>query len=116
MLLLHFLGVAFAVAGLPLALRWPWLAWPHLGLMALLIVTNLGGWYCPLTYLEHGLRQAAAAAPGQAAPAGSFLLVWIERLIYLPLPETWLRIMGGLWAGLNLAGHAWLWRRRRRPN
>lgn len=113
-LLLHFAGVAFALAGLPLAWRWRWLAWPHLGLMALLIVTNLGGWYCPLTYLEYDLRRAAAQAQGAAAaPAGSFLMVWIERLVYLPLPEIWLRVLGGLWAGLNLAGHLWLWRRRR---
>lgn len=108
-LLLHFAGVGFAVAGLPLALRWRWLAWPHLGLMILLVVTNLGGWHCPLTYLEYDLRQAA----GGPAPAGSFLMVWIERLVYLPLPETWLRVLGGFWAGLNLIGHVWLWRRRR---
>ncbi|MBI4798661.1 MAG: DUF2784 domain-containing protein [Desulfarculus sp.] len=108
-MLVHFAWIVFILAGLPLARRRPWLAWPHLGSLLVVLVLNLGGWYCPLTLLEYWLRSQDPAAP---AYSGSFLFVYVDRLVYLRLPEIWLRLAGGAWAALNLLGYAWLWRRR----
>jgi hypothetical protein len=110
-LALHLAWIAFMVCGLVLAWRWPrraWLARLHLAGLVLLLLLNLGGWYCPLTYLEDWLRRPAG--PG---PEASFLAAGLQRLVYPPLAEAWLRLLGGVWAALNLAGHACLARRRR---
>ncbi len=111
-LLVHLAWIAFLVGGLALAWRWRALAWPHLAGLALLLALNLGGWYCPLTHLEAWLRGLGGAAPA-LGQSRSFLSLLVERLVYPAWPEAWLRLAGGLWAATNLAGHVWLWRRRR---
>jgi hypothetical protein len=108
-LLLHLLWIIFILTGLAWVRRRPWLAGLHLLSLLVLVVLNLGGWYCPLTLLEYHLR---VQDPGSPAQGGSFIFTYVERLVYLRLPESWLRLAGGAWAALNLAGHAWLWRRR----
>lgn len=108
--LLHGLWIFFILGGLILSWRWPRLAWLHLGVLLLLLALNLGGWYCPLTHLEVWLR-------GQHDPAlaypGSFIANYLEKMIYLPVAEFWLRAAGVGWALLSLAGYFLLWRRRR---
>lgn len=111
-MLAHFAWILFILAGLVLIRRWPWLAWPHLGSLLVVLALNLGGWYCPLTLLEFWLRQQDPAAP---AHVGSFLFVYLDSLVYLRLPEAWLRLAGGAWALLNIMSYLWLWRRQRRP-
>lgn len=110
-MLVHFAWIVFILAGLALARLRPWLVWAHLASLLVILALNLGGWYCPLTLLEYWLRAQDPAAP---AHAGSFLFVYLDRLVYLRLPEVWLRLAGGAWAMLNLLGYLWLWRRRRK--
>ncbi len=110
-LLVHLGWIAFILGGLCWARRRPWLARAHLVSLALVLALNLGGWYCPLTLLEAWLR---GLAPGQAGYPGSFLFTYLDRLVYLRLPEAWLRAAGAAWAMLNLGGHAWLLARGRR--
>jgi len=110
-LLLHLAWIVFILAGLLLARRRPWLAWLHLGALLTILILSLGGWYCPLTLLEYHLRSCEPASPGYP---GSFLFTWLERLIYLRVPESWLRLAGAAWAMVNLAGHVYLLGRRRR--
>ena len=110
-LLVHGVWIVFIICGLYWARRRPWLAGPHLASILVILALNLGGWYCPLTLLEAHLR---GLSPGTGGYPGSFIFTYLDRLVYLRLPETWLRGLGAAWALLNLAGYAWLWRAARK--
>ena len=77
-LVVHFLFVAFVVAGGALVLRWPKLAWIHLPAVAWAALVELNGWICPLTPLEVSLRRAA----GESGYAGDFIEHYIVALLY----------------------------------
>ncbi len=57
----------------------------HVAGLAFAVISQLAGWYCPLTYLEVWLRQRQH--PAQAYP-GSFLAHYAERLVYVELPPA----------------------------
>ncbi|HSR13655.1 MAG TPA: DUF2784 domain-containing protein [Thermodesulfobacteriota bacterium] len=108
-ILLHFLWVLFILFGILLARRNPFFLWSHLIGLAFTLVLNLGGWFCPLTDLENFL--SAAYDPG-AAYGGSFLARYLEKIIYLDVPEFYLRAGAVAWVAINAAGYACLFRRR----
>jgi hypothetical protein len=110
-MLVHMGWIVFILLGLPMAWWRLWLAWPHLFGLLLILVLNLGSWYCPLTYLENWLR--ALHDPGVSQPV-SFLSSILEPIIYPRVAEFWLRAAGMAWAGLNLVGYLWLLARRRK--
>jgi hypothetical protein len=65
-------------------------------------------WYCPLTLLEQRLRLAA----GTRAYERSFLVHYLERLIYWDVPQ-WLLIVGAAGVVLaNLVFYGWRGRRK----
>ncbi len=61
-LLLHLAFVLFVVGGGFLVRRTPRLAWLHLPAAAWGAVVEFAGWVCPLTPLEHFLRQRGETA------------------------------------------------------
>src|SRR5215468_11902898 len=111
-LVVHFLFVAFVVAGGALVLRWPKLAWVHLPTVVWAALVEANGWICPLTPLEVSLRKAA----GETGYAGDFIEHYIVALLY---PEGLTRTMqmafGGLVVLINAAVYIVLARRARRP-
>jgi len=109
--LLHLLWIVFLVLGLVWAWRWPRAAYVHLAGLGLVLVLNLGGWYCPLTDLEVYLRSLHRP---EVTYQGSLAINYLERIVYPDLPETLLRRAAVLWAVLNLAGYALLARKRLR--
>lgn len=113
--LVHLAWVAYLLAGLLLAWRWPWTAVVHLAGLILALILNLGGWYCPLTDLEEWLVTAGGARAGGGA--GSFLARLVAPVLYPAVAEAYLRAAAVAWAVLNLAGYLWLGRRwfKRRP-
>ena len=77
-LVLHFAFVVFVVLGGLLALRWPGMAWLHVPAAAWGVAIEFGGWICPLTPLENGLRARA----GQAPYMGDFVSRYLMPVLY----------------------------------
>jgi len=98
-LVIHFVFVAFVVAGGALVLRWPKLAWVHLPAVVWAALVELNGWICPLTPLEVSLRKSA----GEAGYAGDFIEHYVVALLY---PEGLTRAMQMAFGGLVLLMNA----------
>jgi len=110
-MLVHGLFVLFVVCGGLAVLRWPRLARIHLPAAAWGIVIELGGWVCPLTYLENNWRRLA----GESGYVGSYIRHYLEPVLYpLGLTRTAQVLLGVLALLLNLAVYAVLLRRLRR--
>lgn len=110
-ILVHFLWLVFILFGFLVALKYVKISFIHIAGLAFTLVLNLGGWYCPLTYVEnyvHGLYDP------QLTYAGSFITNNLQKLIYWELDEVYLRIGAMAWVGLNMCGYALLLRKRRR--
>jgi len=74
----HFAFLVFVVVGGFVALRRPWVFWPHLAAAAWGAVIVVFGVECPLTHLENVLRRHA----GEAELAGGFIDTYVEGVIY----------------------------------
>ena len=71
---------------------------------------ELGGWVCPLTWLENRLRRLG----GGTGYGGTFIAYLLEPVLYPPgLTRTGQVAFGLAALLLNLAIYAGLWRRRR---
>src|SRR6185369_17363165 len=110
-LLVHALFVLFVIFGGAAVLRWRRLAWLHLPAALWGVAIELGGWICPLTYLENRYRRLG----GEAGYYGSFIERYLEPLLYpLGLTQHSQMILGLAAFFINLAIYARLWRHRNR--
>jgi hypothetical protein len=108
----HFLFVAFVVGGGLLVLRWPRLVLLHIPAVCWGALIELGGWSCPLTPLENGLRQAA----GEAGYQQSFIEHYLVPIIYPTGLTRGIQLgMAALVILINLAIYGWLVHLRRHP-
>lgn len=110
-LLLHLLWILFIVFGFVFALKGSKLAFIHLGGLLFSLVINLFGWYCPLTYLENYLYHVQDRALGYS---GSFIIHYLERLIYLDVSERTLRVGEIAFVIVNLMAYSVLLKRHLR--
>jgi hypothetical protein len=110
--LLHASFVLFVLLGGLAVLRWQQLIWLHLPAAVWGAAIELGGWICPLTYLENHLRRMG----GGAGYNVTFIERYLEPLLY-PLGLTrHTQLLFGLTALLiNLTVYARLWSQRRKP-
>jgi len=109
-LVVHFLFIAFVVAGGFAAIRWPRLAWAHIPCFAWGALIEFAGWICPLTPLENDLRVAS----GQAGYSGGFIEHYLLPVIYPGALTREIQIWLGLSVlALNALAYAWLVRRLR---
>ncbi len=109
--LVHALFVLFVVGGGIVVLRWRRLAWLHLPAAAWGVAIELGGWVCPLTYLENYFRRMG----GETGYSGTFIGRYVEPLLYWPGLTRHYQLTLGLAAFLiNLAFYVLIWRGRRR--
>lgn len=76
--ILHLVFVVFVVFGGILVARWPWVAWLHLPAAAWGAWVELAGWLCPLTHLEHWLRQQG----GGPVYESSFIEHYLVPILY----------------------------------
>ena len=108
---LHAAFVLFVLLGGMAVLRWRRLAWLHLPAALWGAMIELGGWICPLTYLENHLRRMG----GGTGYGVTFIERYLEPLLY-PLGLTrHTQLVFGLSALLlNLAIYTRLWSQRRR--
>ena len=106
----HFAFILFIAVGGFIAWRWPRLLWLHLLAVAWGIGIVVIGWDCPLTGLEHALRDRA----GDPVNEG-FIDRYVEGVIY---PERYTGLLRALIAVAVLVGWAGVLVRRhdRLPN
>lgn len=110
--LLHASFILFALLGGLLVLRHRRWLWLHIPAAIWAAAVVIGGWICPLTYLENALRRASA----QAGYDGSFIEHYLLPLIYPPGIQSDTQLVLGLIAiGCNLLIYGFvIWRVRRR--
>ena len=102
----HFVFIVFVAVGGLLAWRWRWLIWLHLPAVVWGIGIVAIGWDCPLTGVEHELRDRA----GEPTNEG-FIDRYVEGVIY---PERFTTLLRVLVAAAVLVGWAGLVVRRNR--
>lgn len=87
-LLLHFAWIVFVVTGAFFLRRrrWRWRL-VHLAAVCYSVAIEIFGWICPLTYLEQWFLEQA----GRHSYEGDFITHYLERLIYLHVPQ-WLLV------------------------
>jgi len=83
--LLHFLWILFLIFGAFLGVRNRGIKCIHLSGLFFAILIQIFGWYCPLTHLEFWLRSRHDPS---IAYAGSFIIHYMERLVYLEISQT----------------------------
>ena len=109
-LVVHFLFIAFVIAGGFLAIRWPRLAWVHLPCAVWGVLIEFAGWICPLTPLENMLRLAG----GESGYAGGFVDRYLLPLIYPGGLTHEIQVILGVSAiALNVVAYTVVIRRRR---
>ncbi len=109
--LVHALFVLFVVMGGIAVLRWRRLVWLHLPAVAWGVAIELGGWVCPLTYLENYFRRRG----GEAGYSGTFIARYLEPLLYpLGLTRQFQLVLGLAAFFVNIAIYALIWRGRHR--
>jgi hypothetical protein len=98
-LVVHLAFVLWVILGALVTRGRPWAAALHLASLAWAVAVEAGPWPCPLTDLEQSLQARAGMTPYTQ----SFLVHYLDRLIYPNLPEAWLTAGAVIVCGLNLA-------------
>ena len=83
--LTHFLWIIFLFFGAIWGVRNRIVRIIHLSGLLFAILIQVFGWYCPLTHLEFWLRSRHNPS---IAYAGSFIIYYMERLVYLEISQT----------------------------
>jgi hypothetical protein len=84
--IIHFIWILFLIFGAFLGVRNKAIKIFHISGLVFAFVIQIFGWYCPLTHLEVWLR---AKHDLSLAYAGSFIIHYVEELIYTEIP-AWL--------------------------
>jgi hypothetical protein len=87
----HIAFVGFVLLGGLLVVRWRRLAWVHVPAASWGVFIEFAGWVCPLTPLEHYLRQRS----GSSAYQGEFIEHYVLPLLY----PAHLTREGQIWLG-----------------
>ena|SRR3990172_8301423 len=103
---LHLLWILFLILGAFFGVRFKKVKLLHLGGLAFALVSQVTGWYCPLTHLEIWLRARHDPA---LTYAGSFITHYMEKLIYFELPAPAIFGLTILLACINV----WVYTRKR---
>lgn len=103
----HFAFIIFVIFGALLVRKYPGLKYAHWVSLGYGLLVEVFNWYCPLTLLEQYLRDRG----GRHAYDRSFLVHYLDRLIYWDVPQ-WVLIAGAaVVAALNIVFY---WRTGRR--
>ncbi len=107
-IVVHFLFIAFVIAGGLFVLWRPGLAWLHVPAAVWGALIEFAGWICPLTGLENHLRFLG----GGEEYGGDFIMHYIVPVIYpAHLTASTQYILGGLVIAVNLIIYALVLRR-----
>jgi len=111
-LALHLAWILWVIFGALWTRGRRWLTAFHIASLVWGIVVETGPWPCPLTLTEDWFERRAGLAPWH----GSFMLHYLNRIVYPDISWRLLTICGGAVCAVNLVIYAWrLWCWRRRP-
>ncbi len=102
----HFLWIVFLIFGGLFGVRYRVMKICHAAGLLLAVVIQVSGWYCPLTDLEVWLK--SRYAPGLAY-RGSFIVHYVEKLVYIQIPHEVIVVLTVLLCGFN----GWLYLREK---
>ncbi len=109
-LVVHLLFILWVLGGVLLVRFYPELRWAHIASLAYSVFIEIAPWPpCPLTLLEQMLESRA----GAAVYHGSFLLHYLDRLVYPNVPTTLLVAVAVAFCGGNLFYYFFAWRKRK---
>jgi Protein of Unknown function (DUF2784) len=106
-LVVHLLFIIWVVGGVLVVRRYRRLKWVHIGSLVYSVFIEVVPWPpCPLTLLEQMLEERA----GIVAYHGSFLVYYLDALVYPNVSLTVLVTAVVLFCSANLAYYAHAWR------
>jgi hypothetical protein len=107
-LIVHFMWILFLISGFIFAFMRSKIALLHMAGLLFALILNLMGWYCPLTYLENYLY---ALHDLGSTYTGSFIINYLQHIIYLDLPGYYIRIFGLSFAVFSIGIYVYLIKR-----
>ncbi len=93
----HFSWILFLIGGAFIGRRVRWVMWIHVAALGFSVLIQIFSWICPLTYLEVWLRSRG----GGKSYAGSFIVHYLEKLVYLEIPQGWLFLFTAIVIGTS---------------
>src|SRR4030043_480240 len=102
---IHFLWIVFLFFGAFWGIKNKVAKIFHISGLAFAFVIQIFDWYCPLTHLEVWLRSKHASA---LTYTGSFIIHYVEEIVYVELSRTLILILTLILCGLN----TWLYLRK----
>ncbi|MBI4767597.1 MAG: DUF2784 domain-containing protein [Deltaproteobacteria bacterium] len=109
MVLFHFLWILFLFFGVFWGIRYKAVRLFHLFGLGFAFFIQLFDKYCPLTHLEVFFRAKQNPATNYS---GSFIIYYMEKIIYLQIPQALILILTILLCGFNLFIYLGCWRKR----
>jgi hypothetical protein len=103
----HFLWILFLIFGVFWGIRNQKVKVIHLSGWAFAIIIQVFNWYCPLTDLEAWLR---AKHDPTLSYSGSFIIHYVEKIVYVELPAPLIFVLSIFLAGLS----SWLYLKRKK--
>jgi hypothetical protein len=95
----HFLWILFLFLGALWGRQKKFIKILHLSGLGFALLLQVSGWYCPLTYLEIWLR---AKYHPELAYTGSYIIHYMEQLIYIEISPSVILIVTLLLIAFNL--------------
>ncbi len=105
--LIHFLWIVFLFFGAFWGVKNKVVKIFHLSGLVFAFVIQVFDWYCPLTHLEVWLRSKHDFT---LTYTGSFIIHYVEKIVYIELSRTLILFFTLLLCGLN----AWFYLRKRK--
>ncbi len=103
--LIHFLWIVFLFLGALWGRRSRTIKIFHLSGLAFAFIIQIFDWFCPLTHLEAWLRDKHNP---DLSYAGSFIIYYVERIVYIEISHYTVLIVTLLLSGFNI----WIYLRK----
>jgi len=104
--IIHFLWIIFLIFGAFFGVKNRFIKIFHISGLAFAFIIQVFDWYCPFTHLEVWLRSKHNPV---LTYTGSFIIHYVENIIYIEVPRYLILIFTVLLCGLNI----WFYLRRR---
>jgi hypothetical protein len=96
---IHFLWIIFLFIGAIWGIKNRAVKIFHLSGLAFAFIIQILDWYCPVTHLEAWLRSKHASS---LTYTGSFIIHYVERIVYIELSQFLILLFTIFLCGLNL--------------